>query len=258
MTPSMRPPETSTARDGCPADCLGCGQSPHRKAWRTRWACALYKRTSLPLRLAFTAIAHLRNRHPAEVLDTNPNVLDPYIHSHAQYTRQAFWEYGYHRVFSLVSNLHLTRHPASLNLLSIGPRTEIELYYLWLLFGFRWKNLTGADLISTSAKIKLTDMSIHLPFEDNSFDVVLASHSLEKSRDPERTRDEIRRVGKPNAWILVAGDRKTEGFQPRIHSQYFAGGVYGFIDSYQLETRDIEYLNARSPHGYEVIFRNRK
>jgi hypothetical protein len=165
------------------------------------------------------------------------------------------WEYGYHRVFDLVSHFHPTKAPHTLKVLSIGPRTEIEFYNLWLFFGFSWGNIVGADLVSTSPKIACADISMKLPFEDNAFDVIVTSHCLEKSGDPQRTRDEIRRVAKPGAKVLVGGDRAVPRTPAKTPVNFFKGGVYGLIDHYGLRVQDIEYFDARSPHGYEIIFK---
>ena len=166
------------------------------------------------------------------------------------------------RVFDLARHLQPIPDPAACQVLSIGPRTEIELYHLWLLFGFAWKNIIGADLVSTNPKIQLADMSEELPFKDDSFDVIVACHCLEKSRSPERTRDEIRRVAKPGAWVLIGGDRLPAGSplcqDSPIPCRYFKDGVYGFIDFYKLCLTDIDYMNAYSPHGFEIIFRMTK
>ena len=219
-------------------------------------ATALYRRFSLPFRLAFTGLEAARRRRVPKALEV-PGA-DPYVQAHTRHHRLAKTFYGYHRVFDLVRNFHPSRDPATLDLLSLGPRTEIEFYYLWLFFGFSWNNLTGLDIVSTTPKIHLGDLSIRLPFPDNRFDVIVASHVLEKSRDPERTRDEILRVSKPGAVVLVGGDRAVEGNRSPIPTIYFKEGVHGFIERYGLSTEEIQYLHARSPHGYEIIFKIRK
>lgn len=224
---------------------------------RTRLSGALYRRTTLPFRLTFQTLAYLRTTRPLQVL--KPDSSDSYVDAHTTFTIRRRRLYSYHRVFSLVSHLRPPADPATLQVLSIGPRTEIELYYLWLFFGFRWKNLVGVDVVSASPKIKLADISIQLPFDTDTFDLIVASHVLEKSRDPRRTRDEILRIAKPNARVLVGGDVVGEGAPldraSPIPGRYFHDGVYGAIDLYGLRLEDIDYFSADSPHGYEVIFR---
>lgn len=220
----------------------------------------LYRRSSLPFRLIFKLAELVRRRRPP--LHLAQEATDRYVASHSTYTRGWLNVFGYHRVFDLVRHFPVPANPSALQVLSIGPRTEIELYYLWLLFGFPWKNITGADIISTSDKIKLADMSVELPFPDNAFDIILACHCLEKSRNPAKSRDEITRVAKPGAWVLVGGDVMTDGGplerELPIPCRYFKDGVYGFIDFYKLNLTDIQYMDAASPHGFEIIFRINK
>ncbi len=227
---------------------------------RTRLARAFYRRTSLPFRVAFMILACLRSRRTPLCLSHDSS--DTYLDVHIREDFRELWKYGYHRVFDLLANFSPVSDLASLRVLSIGPRTEIELYYLWLFFGFSWKNIVGVDIVSPSQKITLGDMSVRLPFEDNSFDVIVASHCLEKSRNPEKTRDEIMRVAKRGARVLICGDRPPEGvplFRPTpIPLRFFDGGAYGVVELYKLDLRDIEYMNARSPHGFEIIFEVKK
>ena len=211
-----------------------------------------YPRISFFFRFVFDVIARARNlflRHHQMLATT-----DEYLAAHIQHHSRVRWWHGYHRVFNLVSHFHPTKAPNTLKILSIGPRTEIEFYYLWLFFGFSWKNIWGVDLVSTSPQILCADMSQKLPFEDNTFDVVVACHALEKSRNPERTRDEIRRIAKPGAKVVVGGDRKLRDARAPIPVIFFEEGAYSFANLYRLSLQEIEYFDGRSPHGYEIIF----
>jgi hypothetical protein len=222
---------------------------------RSTLARAVYRRTSLPFRVGFRFVAWARSSRPEQV---NGGGADEYVSTHAARFFVEQWTYGYHRVFELLSHFHPAADPASLRVLSLGPRTEIELYYLWCFFGFEWRNIEGLDLVSTSPKIRAGDMSRTLPFPDDSFDVIVASACLEKSRDPERTRDEIRRVARPDARVVVSGeygDPNASDGSGRIPRRLFVNGVYGFIDVYGLQLGDIEYMDARAVNGYQIIFR---
>ena len=224
---------------------------------RARLAASVYQRTSLPFRIAFKAVAHARTRRPFCRLVTADE--DAFLARHTREYYAELWTFGYHRMYDLLRHLDPTLDRSRLKVLSIGPRTEIELYYLWLIFGFSWDNITGVDLVSSSPKIELGDMGVRLPFQDNAFDVVVASHCLEKSRDAERTRGEIRRVTRAGGYVCAAGNRLTEEEQSSRMSdlpvQFFRGGVYGLIELYGLDLTSIDYFNARSPSGYEIIFR---
>ena len=243
----------------------GSGDAPAdgicRRPLRARLAQAVYRRTSLPFRLVFGIAAWLRSRRRTSVLD-HEGTSDDYLTAHTREFFRERWLFGYHRVFDLLYQFRPPADMASLRVLSLGPRTEIELYYLWLLFGFRWGHISGADLVSTSPKIQVADMSVSLPFPDDTFDVLVASHSLEKSGHPERTRDEIRRVVKPDGWVLVGGDTMPAGAPATetwpIPVRYFRGGVQGLVELYDVRLEEIDYLQARSPHGFEIIFRVRK
>lgn len=237
-------------RAGCPPNCWGCAHA-QGPIFRVRWSNALYKRTSFPFRWVFTAVERLRGTRNPRSLNVGG---DSYVTAHTRHHSRVRGWYGYHRVYDLVRNFHPVFDPSTLRVLSVGPRTEIELYYLWLFFGFSWRNLMGLDIVSTTPKIEPGDISLRFPFADASFDVIVASHVLEKSRNPERTRDEIFRVARPHATVLVGGDRPVEGNRSPIPAIYFKNGAHGLIQLYGLRVQDILYLNARSPHGYEIIF----
>ena len=85
--------------------------------------------------------------------------------------------------------------------LTIGPRTEGELLSL-VGYGFLKKNITGLDLISYSNWIKLGDMH-NMPFENNSFDVIIMGWVISYSDTPEKAAQEVIRVAKNNAIVAV-------------------------------------------------------
>lgn len=252
---------------GCPDDCWSCHG---KKAFRAKWSAAIYRRFWTPFRWLFKAILFFRSiGRPTRSLfsDEKPST-DVYLGAH---TLEFFKDknrglFGYHRVFELLRNFHPAVDPASVKVLSLGCRSEIELYYYWLFFGFSWKNMTGVDIVSLSPKIELADFSERLPFADNSFDMILASHCLEKSKDPVRTRDEILRVVKPNGRILICGNNRTSkqavSTYPykgqNIPSSYFREGVYSFVGLYQIPVEDIEHMDAYNGHGFQIIFKVRK
>lgn len=228
----------------------------YQRSGRARLATSVYRRTSLPFRVAFTLLAARHRRRKPQCIDGTAS--NAYLSAHTKEYFVEQWQYAYHRVFSLINHFYPTAPSTSLKVLSIGSRTEIELYYLWLFLGFSWENITGVDLVSYSPKIQVADMSVRLPFDDDTFDVIVASHCLEKSGNPERTRDEIRRVAKPGAKVLVAGNRQPDDGQlvsvAPIPIQIFRGGAYGFMDLYQIGLGQIEYLKVYSPNGFEIIF----
>lgn len=61
------------------------------------------------------------------------------------------------------------------------------------------------------------------------------------------------------AKVLVVGSPRKEG-QPLYEevpyqARYFKNGLYGFIELYSLGFGDIEYMDASSLHGFEIIFK---
>jgi SAM-dependent methyltransferase len=92
-------------------------------------------------------------------------------------------------------------------ILVIGPRNENDLFLLYG-NGLTWKNIIGLDLISYTPKIKLGDMH-KIPFEDNSFDVVICGWTLGYSATPDIAAKEMLRVAKNGALIAIAQEYST-------------------------------------------------
>jgi len=223
---------------------------------RSRVASFLYDRSTFPFHLAFKTAAYVRTRRPFRHVVSDQEDAFAAVHIRKYYAART--SYGYQRGHSVVRHLDPALDRKRLKVLSMGPRTEIELYYLWLIFGFSWRNIVGVDLVSPSPKIVAGDFGVRLPFPDDAFDVVVASHCLEKSRDPVRTRDEIRRVTRVGGHVCVAGTRPTGEQLSRTFDlpvRLFREGVYGFVEVHGLRVADIDYLNARAEGGFEIIFR---
>tara|TARA_A100001015_G_scaffold320665_1_gene447897 strand:- start:1772 stop:2542 length:771 start_codon:yes stop_codon:yes gene_type:complete len=83
-----------------------------------------------------------------------------------------------------------------LKILSIGPRTEGEILNL-LSHGFKKENIKALDLISYSPWIDVGDMH-NMPFEDNSFDIVICGWVIAYSNEKLKAASEITRVLKNN------------------------------------------------------------
>lgn len=89
----------------------------------------------------------------------------------------------------------------SQKVLSIGPRTEMELLHL-VGAGILLENIKAIDLISTSPWIDCGDMHA-LPYADRSFDIVISGWVLGYSRDPQTAVNEMLRVTKPGGLIAI-------------------------------------------------------
>ncbi len=85
--------------------------------------------------------------------------------------------------------------------LSIGPRTEMELLSL-VGHGFMPQNVHGLDLISYSPWIDVGNAH-DMPYDDNSFDVVIAGWVLVYSSDPAQICKEMYRVARNGAVIAI-------------------------------------------------------
>ncbi len=96
-----------------------------------------------------------------------------------------------------------------LKILTIGPRTEGEILNLFS-HGFKKENVKGLDLISYSPLIEVGDMH-NMPFEDNSFDIVICGWVIAYSNNKQKAASEIIRVLKNNgiASIGVSYSPKT-------------------------------------------------
>lgn len=104
-------------------------------------------------------------------------------------------------VHSLLSVEYILSNAASLNILSIGPRSEAEIFSL-IAAGFDPERITGLDLISYSDFVEIGDMH-EMPFPDNYFDVIIVGWVLTYSTDNQRAADEIMRVARPHAHIAI-------------------------------------------------------
>jgi len=133
------------------------------------------------------------------------------------------------RDLAVVRSLYLIRPLSTIErlsrastVLSIGPRTEGELLSL-VAHGFRKRNVTGLDLISYSPWVRLGDMH-EMPFDDNSFDVVVLGWVLAYSDNKQKAIDEVVRVTKPGGVIAIGieySDITNEEFKEQVG--YFVG-----------------------------------
>jgi hypothetical protein len=103
-------------------------------------------------------------------------------------------------LLSSIERIGLNR--ANMDVLSIGPRSEIEIFGLWSA-GFSRDRVKGLDLFSYSPFIDVGDMHA-MPYADNSFDIVILSEVLPYSKDQQAAANEVLRVSRDRAIIAVA------------------------------------------------------
>ena len=95
-----------------------------------------------------------------------------------------------------------------LSVLLIGSRTEYEVLTA-LSYGVAPSNLHALDLISYSPWIVPGDMHA-LPYEKNSFDVIIMGWVLNYSNTPKKVAEEIVRVSRPGAVVSIGVDCHTK------------------------------------------------
>lgn len=100
--------------------------------------------------------------------------------------------------------------------LSVGPRTEAEIYTL-VACGFAPENIRGLDLISYSDFIDVGDMHA-MPYDDDSFDIVILGFVLAYSNDNPKAVNEVLRVLRPGG-IVVVGCEYTPYTREELENQ---------------------------------------
>ena len=106
--------------------------------------------------------------------------------------------------------------PCDAKVLTIGPRTEGEIFCLRA-YGFKPENIRGLDLISYSPYIDVGDMH-GMPYDDEAFDIVIASCVLVYSIDPEKACSEIARVVKKGGLVCIAQDTNLIESNKRVET----------------------------------------
>jgi hypothetical protein len=158
---------------------------------------------TIPQVRAIVAAVRLRQQHQIRHVEQNGD----YVHDHTLvHNLNALQNYdAFHRpdrLFDLLAALPpITASVPSLRLLIIGPRSEYELFSAYTK-GFGRDNVSAIDLISYSNLIEMGDMH-HMPYDDNTFDVVMAGFVMAYSKDNSLAAREIMRVSKPGAYIAM-------------------------------------------------------
>ena len=108
-------------------------------------------------------------------------------------------------MFDVVSGIErVWKNCANLDVLSIGPRSEIEIFGL-IGAGFDVNRIRAVDLFSYSPYVDIGDMH-NLPYPDNSFDMVFLGWVLSYSVDQKQVARELLRVCRDSGIIVIAGD----------------------------------------------------
>ncbi len=144
----------------------------------------------------------------------------------------------------LGGELHDLDYSCNAKVLSIGPRTEGEIFCL-ISHGFKPKNITGIDLISYSPYIDVGDMH-NMKYDKDSFDIVICSCVLVYSKDPLLACSEILRVCQNGGLICLSQDTTPEAGKGHLDSNL----------KQQTITID-DYLKLFSPYVKRVFLATR-
>jgi hypothetical protein len=128
---------------------------------------------------------------------------------------------------SLASSLFWPE-PFDKKLLIIGPRYESD-YFLARGYGFRKSNISLIDHFSYSKLITVGDAH-QLNFEENSFDVVIASWILVYSNNQEQLLSELRRVIKSKTGLaIITGDHHASPHKPSPNYDSDRGYIFDSV-----------------------------
>lgn len=144
------------------------------------------------------------------------------------------------RVASTIEKIH--KNIATTDILSVGPRSEIELFGLRAA-GFAWDRIQAIDLFSYSPYVKPGDVHA-MPFADNSFDVVCLGWVLAYSKDQAGAIREVIRVLRPGGIAIVASDYSSD----QTHSR-------DRVDSTHMQTSE-QMLSLFGNNVKHVYFRH--
>ena len=123
---------------------------------------------------------------------------------------------------------HVAEHANEMKVLCIGPRSENELFML-MAIGFQPPNIQGLDLLSYSEFVDAGDMH-DMPYDDNSFDIIILGWVLGYSQAPERVAKEVMRVAKPGAVIAVGQECTPERRRTPLHGVSLNGYYFQHTD----------------------------
>ena len=130
--------------------------------------------------------------------------------------------------------------------LDLGPRTVQEVHTLE---GAGW-HVDALDLFPTSKRIRRGDMH-HLPYPDDHFDLVFASHVFEHAYDFAQVAAEVGRVLRPGGGVWVA---VPTGFTPNGHDRIAFQDAKDVIAEFRAVNPEIVWTNSR-PTELRLLFR---
>lgn len=122
----------------------------------------------------------------------------------------------------------------------------------------RFRALQNIDYTTTDLNSPLADVKAdicNLPFEDNSFDVILCNHVLEHIPDDAKAMQELYRIMKPGGWgvFQIPQDLKREATfeDDSITDPKERARIFGQYDHVRVYGRD--YFDKLREVGFKVI-----
>ncbi|NNK29209.1 MAG: class I SAM-dependent methyltransferase [Flavobacteriaceae bacterium] len=121
----------------------------------------------------------------------------------------------------------------------------------------RFRNMQNLDYTTTDLNSPLADVKAdicQLPFEDNSYDIILCNHVLEHIPDDTKAMQELFRVMKPGGWGILQIPQdlsRNETFEDNsITDKKERAKIFGQYDHVRIYGRD--YFNKLRSVGFEV------
>lgn len=155
-----------------------------------------------------------------------------------------------HRLIWLYLNKKTTFFTHEQKVLHIAP----EQCFLKRFKKLKNLNYTTADLISPIADVKM-DMH-HMPFADNTYDILFANHVLEHVKDPQQCMKEALRVLKPGGMAImqvpIDFKRETTLEDPNITSEQDREKYYWQKD--HLRLFGLDYGKRLESAGFNVEY----
>ena len=133
-----------------------------------------------------------------------------------------------------------------LKVLSVGPRTEMEIFHL-MAVGFQLKNIAALDLLSSSPLIDVGDMH-HMPYDDQSFQVVISSWVIAYSSNPQRAVEEMVRVCADGGIIAIG-----QTYEPSLGTGVVAS-TPGATTITGSNYKSVEELKALVGHKLDYVY----
>lgn len=170
-----------------------------------------------------TRLSWARVRNQIQTLDSEHSVKET-----IQHNLKSLKDFSNCRIELLIrplSVIETVREAKSV--LLIGPRNENDLLIASTYLDLPLDCIRGLDLISYSKQIDLGDMH-QMPYEDNSFDIVICGWTVSYSNSPQQLADEMSRVCKDGGLIAVGLEYSTldeSGYQQLLGYSLAIPGV---------------------------------